>query len=119
MRQKDTLHSFSCRQLPQTATVELQGLAPPVSAWLRGTVYGMWLKCGVMRLELKAVASLVGCRELSRPTKIPIYPRTVLVELPNGHSLRPPRHVSMAEIYPSIAQCAVVAAAFKILLFPA
>jgi hypothetical protein len=27
--------------------------------------------------------------------------------------------VSMAELYPSIAQCAVVATAFKVLLFPA
>lgn len=29
------------------------------------------------------------------------------------------RHVAMTEIYPSLAQCAVVAAALKILLFPA
>jgi hypothetical protein len=27
--------------------------------------------------------------------------------------------VSMADLYPSIAQCAVVATAFKVLLFPA
>lgn len=29
------------------------------------------------------------------------------------------RYVAMGEIYPTLAQCAVVAAAFKILLFPA
>jgi alpha-1,3-glucosyltransferase len=28
-------------------------------------------------------------------------------------------HAAMTEIYPSLAQCAVVAAALKILLFPA
>lgn len=33
---------------------------------------------------------------------------------------RPPPHVSMAaELYPSLAQCAIAAGAFKILLFPA
>ena len=31
----------------------------------------------------------------------------------------PPVYASMAELYPSIAQCAVVATALKILLFPA
>ena len=28
-------------------------------------------------------------------------------------------HVSMVEIYPTITQCAIVATAFKVLLFPA
>jgi hypothetical protein len=31
----------------------------------------------------------------------------------------PAGNVSMADLYPSIAQCAVIATAFKVLLFPA
>ena len=56
---------------------------------------------------------MITCTAFSTATEIS------LVEHKSPKQLLWVANVSMAELYPSIAQAAVVAAAFKILLFPA
>jgi hypothetical protein len=107
---------------PAKAAARVSGF--PTLPCLRGAELSG--KCGFL---IVAVATWGWCFESSRfnslspPNNYSIVgfiPQ--LLSLPPSHcggSVNSSRYVTMTEIYPSLAQCAIVAAAFKILLFPA
>lgn len=101
---------------------------------LRGNVACELVSCGSSSRFGKAVIRMQENRDDLGPLKTVDRPLTSALQtvadpgllqhhhhhlLSDGLPVKAPRHASMTEIYPSLTQCAVIAAAFKILLFPA